>query len=113
MPPNRQFLSCNGLLLQVHQFGNTRLSQTQQCQELILAERFALGRALNFDYATCAGQVTPGVELCNGFDDDCDGVTDEDYASVPTTCGVGACSSTGTTCWRPTCKASPTRCPCW
>ncbi|MFQ5413156.1 MAG: MopE-related protein [Phycisphaerae bacterium] len=29
---------------------------------------------------------------CDGVDDDCDGATDEDFVSTPTTCGVGACS---------------------
>ena len=43
---------------------------------------------------------TPGVgadddSLCDDVDDDCDGVTDEDYVVIPTTCGVGACASTG------------------
>jgi hypothetical protein len=37
-----------------------------------------------------------GEDLCNGVDDDCNGSTDELYASGPTTCGVGACASTGT-----------------
>ncbi len=32
---------------------------------------------------------------CNGVDDDCDGETDEDYVSTPTSCGVGACAATG------------------
>jgi hypothetical protein len=37
--------------------------------------------------------------ICNGVDDDCDTQIDEDYASVPTSCGVGVCSSSGnTTC---------------
>jgi hypothetical protein len=34
---------------------------------------------------------------CDGTDDDCDGQTDEDFASQPTTCGVGACAATGAT----------------
>ena len=34
--------------------------------------------------------------ICDGVDDDCDGSVDEDYASVETTCGVGACAATGT-----------------
>ena len=39
--------------------------------------------------------------VCNGIDDDCDGSVDEDFAGTSTTCGVGACASTGlTTCPR-------------
>ncbi|HKO91989.1 MAG TPA: DNRLRE domain-containing protein, partial [Polyangiaceae bacterium] len=34
---------------------------------------------------------------CNLLDDDCDGVMDEDFAAVPTSCGVGACSASGST----------------
>jgi hypothetical protein len=32
---------------------------------------------------------------CDGRDDDCDGKTDEEYASVPSSCGVGACAAVG------------------
>ncbi len=44
----------------------------------------------------------PGVPAandatCNGSDDDCDGVSDEDYQPLPTSCGVGACAATGGT----------------
>jgi hypothetical protein len=34
---------------------------------------------------------------CDGVDDDCNGAVDEDYVSTTTTCGVGACASTGST----------------
>ena len=34
---------------------------------------------------------------CDGVDDDCDGQMDEDYVSQGTSCGVGACASTGST----------------
>ncbi len=54
---------------------------------------------------TCTAGVdscTPGTpaaddSACNGIDDDCDGATDEEYFSTATSCGVGACASTGTT----------------
>lgn len=58
---------------------------------------------------TCTGGLVgdtcvPGVPAasdgdCDGIDDDCSGSADEDYLALPTTCGVGACASTGvTTC---------------
>jgi hypothetical protein len=45
---------------------------------------------------------TPGTPAandatCNGIDDNCNGAVDEDYASVGTTCGTGACHATGST----------------
>lgn len=44
---------------------------------------------------------TPGVPseadtTCNGADEDCDGLADEAYAPIGTTCGIGACAATGT-----------------
>jgi Thrombospondin type 3 repeat/Putative metal-binding motif len=39
---------------------------------------------------------TPGTEICNNIDDDCDGVVDDGLET--STCGVGACQRTGTGC---------------
>lgn len=33
--------------------------------------------------------------ICNGIDNDCDMLIDEDYIPIPTSCGVGECVSTG------------------
>lgn len=42
--------------------------------------------------------VHPGVaDPCDGVNNDCDTLTDEDFATSPTTCGRGACASTGVT----------------
>jgi RHS repeat-associated protein len=45
-------------------------------------------------------QCVPGIPAvddgtCDGIDDDCGGSRDEDYESTPTTCGLGACVSSG------------------
>ncbi|MEZ4265840.1 MAG: MopE-related protein [Myxococcota bacterium] len=49
---------------------------------------------------TCnSGAPTGGDADCDGADNDCDGSTDESFVSSPTSCGTGACASTGaTTC---------------
>jgi len=41
---------------------------------------------------------SPGTELCNGLDDDCDGPVDEPFTELGRSCsvGVGACARTGT-----------------
>jgi hypothetical protein len=44
-----------------------------------------------------AGTPAASDATCDGIDDDCSGTADEDYASVATSCGVGACASTGST----------------
>jgi hypothetical protein len=46
---------------------------------------------------TCTPGVPAASDPCNGTDDDCDGVTDEDFVSVATSCGVGECQRSGAT----------------
>ena len=43
------------------------------------------------------GTAASDDTICNGIDDDCDGQTDEDYVSLTTNCGIGACESAGAT----------------
>ncbi|MBT7237321.1 hypothetical protein HN865_00510 [Candidatus Woesearchaeota archaeon] len=43
--------------------------------------------------------INPGIidSSCNGIDEDCSTVADQDYVSISTSCGVGECSSLGST----------------
>jgi len=46
--------------------------------------------------AVCSvGTPTGDDTNCNGIDEDCDDVVDDGYVQTPTTCGIGACYSTG------------------
>jgi hypothetical protein len=47
-------------------------------------------------WAPCEGAIEPGIETCNGIDDDCDDETDEGFDSD--TCGEGICMVTVETC---------------
>ncbi|MDA3864494.1 MAG: MopE-related protein, partial [Deltaproteobacteria bacterium] len=40
-------------------------------------------------WESCQGAITPGTEVCDGVDNDCNGQTDEGLGT--TTCGLGAC----------------------
>ena len=54
----------------------------------------ALGRTIcAAGVVRCNGEVPPVAELCNGLDDDCDGVTDDDSVDVGLPCGsaFGTC----------------------
>ncbi|MDQ7087000.1 MAG: MopE-related protein [Acidobacteriota bacterium] len=47
-------------------------------------------------YCGCAASPAADDATCDAIDDDCDGSVDEDYPQSSTSCGVGACSATGT-----------------
>jgi hypothetical protein len=69
--------------------------------------RCGVGACAATGSTSCVGGVeqdscTPGIPaasdaLCDGIDDNCNGATDEGYVSEPTSCGIGACASTGVT----------------
>lgn len=47
------------------------------------------------DITCSAVPLPPTPETCNGIDDDCDDLTDEDYIPIQTTCGIGECFGVG------------------
>ena len=50
------------------------------------------------EHDNCTAGTPAGSDTtCNGIDDNCNGATDEAYTGVPSSCGVGACASTGVT----------------
>jgi hypothetical protein len=50
----------------------------------------------NRSWGACQNEVTPRTEVCNGADDDCDGVVDEgDLCPGEQTCCAGRCVTTG------------------
>jgi hypothetical protein len=45
---------------------------------------------------TCTpGHSTGADDNCNGIDENCNGIADDNYAAITTSCGLGACASTG------------------
>jgi hypothetical protein len=47
---------------------------------------------------TCVGVMGPALEICDGFDNDCDGVTDGIVAGAPTACTTDADCQGGALC---------------
>lgn len=47
-------------------------------------------------WSSCVGASNPMMEICDGFDNDCDSLVDEDLGT--TTCGLGACDHTINNC---------------
>jgi hypothetical protein len=49
------------------------------------------------EFTTCSECPGPATDDCDGADSDCDGFTDEDFASATTACGIGVCMAAGVT----------------
>ena len=47
-------------------------------------------------WGTCSGEVTPSAEICDNYDNNCDGQIDNGLGTL--SCGVGACSNTFPVC---------------
>ena len=85
-------------------------SESEIVVECVEGESFptfcGLGECRRDGTVTCEGGVlvtncTPGASTtdasCDGLDNDCDGTADNNYMSVATSCGIGACASIGMT----------------
>jgi hypothetical protein len=49
-------------------------------------------------WSACIGQVVPSGEACNGEDDDCDGIVDDNLPVATFTCGQGLCQKSVPSC---------------
>jgi MYXO-CTERM domain-containing protein len=58
-------------------------------------------------WGSCAGEVIPSTEKCNGLDDDCDSATDESHNGVDL---GGSCCPDGVPCGVGVCKAGTLQC---
>jgi len=73
--------------------GETRScgDDTGECQE-------GVETCINNEWSgDCVGDITPGTEICDNRDNDCDGQTDEGLSQTQS-CGVGECQHTINTC---------------
>jgi len=69
-----------------------------------VATTCGVGACASTGTSSCEGGVlvdscqagAPVAEICDGIDNNCDGTADNGIEPVATTCGVGACASTGT-----------------
>ncbi|MEC4676797.1 MAG: hypothetical protein VST72_07770, partial [Nitrospirota bacterium] len=67
------------------------------CDDTLDNDCDGLTDAADSDCANVCIPTATDDTTCDGIDDDCDGAVDEDYVSVPTTCGLGVCESSGET----------------
>jgi hypothetical protein len=58
--------------------------------------RLGVSTCTDGGFGACVGSVGPTAELCNGKDDDCDGLIDEDQADIA--CGLGECRRVQASC---------------
>ena len=79
-----------GLLVQDCYSGLTGTAGEGLCQAGLATCMGATG------FGPCVGEVVAAEEICDGADNDCDGLTDEELGE--TTCGVGACKKTVPNC---------------
>ena len=96
---NPLFEMCNGLDDDCDGDTDEGFPLGETCSEgqgACLAEGTTECAAEGFGTECSALPGEPIVELCNGLDDDCDGIIDEDFVlGSPCTVGVGACESEG------------------
>ncbi len=83
-----------------HQCETSAAHSVPACQDAACASQCEAGwvDADGDDTNGCELACTPshsGIEICDGVDNDCNGVVDDGFDTGPCTVGVGACATTG------------------
>tara|TARA_Y100001970_G_scaffold293857_1_gene443903 strand:+ start:1620 stop:5849 length:4230 start_codon:yes stop_codon:yes gene_type:complete len=93
---NRLDDNCDGNVDEIQ--CNCSNGDTQPCGSNVGACQQGVETCTNGQWGECVNEVSPVEEACNALDDDCDGLTDEDFTlGEVCTVGLGICINSGVT----------------
>ncbi|MBU1900042.1 putative metal-binding motif-containing protein, partial [Myxococcota bacterium] len=86
---------CDG---QIDEVCGCRIGDTQPCGGELGVCRVGEQTCVDGLWSECRGGIEPQLEVCDGFDNDCDGQTDEGLSAPPCPLTQGVCTGAVQTC---------------